>query len=224
MAGYAPSFLGSTDRSVSGFSMDQSVRNCLQEVEDDNVQEDEIEGPPLSPHQGETTPLRDQLSLPPIRRPLRPPGPESLSSRSQEGILALMHDPFGAILNHRKHKAHSEVFSTFTGRPRGNDPNHFILKDAGLAMAKRVLHLPEEEPKRRQGLNQKPRRPPTTTRTRSSILLRGRTKMNLVNLFLIILHRVIPPFLSCASLEPVWTLLLPPSLGILISQSAFLYS
>ena len=96
MAGYAPSFLGSTDRSVSGFSVDQYVRNCLQEVEDHNIQEDEIEDPPLSPHQGETTPLRDQLSLPPIRRPHRPPGPESLiSSRGPEGISTLMHaDPF----------------------------------------------------------------------------------------------------------------------------------
>ena len=50
MAGYAPSFLGNTDRSVSGFSVDQSVKNCLQDVEDNIIQEDEIEDPPLSPH------------------------------------------------------------------------------------------------------------------------------------------------------------------------------
>ena len=145
MAGYAPSFLGSTDRSVSGFSVDQSVRNRLQEVEDNNVQEDEIEDPPLSPHQGETTPLRDQPSPPPIRRPLCPPVPRSLiSSRGPEGISTLMHaDPFATILNPRKCKVHSEVFSAFTGWPRGNDPNHVILRDAGLAMAKRVLHPPD---------------------------------------------------------------------------------
>ncbi len=109
--------------------MDQSVRNRLQEVEDDNVQEDEIEDPPLSPHQGETTPLRDQPSLPPIRKPLCPPGPESLiSSRGPEGISKLVHaDPFATIQNPKKHKAHSEVFSAFTWQPRGNDPNHLIL-------------------------------------------------------------------------------------------------
>ena len=147
MADYAPSFLGSTDRSVSEFSVDHSVRNRLQKVEDNIVQEDEIEDPPLSPHQGETTPLRDQLSPLPIRRSLCPPGPESLiSSRGPEGISTLMHaDPFATIVNPRKHKAHSEVFSAFTGRPRGNDPNHIILGDAGLAMAKRVLHPLEAE-------------------------------------------------------------------------------
>ena len=48
-------------------------------------------------------------------------------------------------MNPRKQKVHSEVFSAFTGRPRGNDPNHIILGDAGLAMAKRVLHPPEAE-------------------------------------------------------------------------------
>ena len=147
MAGYAPSFLGSTNRSVSGFSVDQSVRNCLQEVEDNNVQEDEIEDPPLSPHQGETTPLRDQPSPPPIRRPHCPPGPESLfSSRGPEGLSTLMHaDPFATIMNPRKRKVHSEVFSTFTGWPRGNNPNHVIIGDAGLAMTKRVLHPSEAE-------------------------------------------------------------------------------
>ena len=113
MAGYAPSFLGNTDRSVSGFSVDQSVKNRLQDVEDDIVQEDEIEDPPLSPHQGETTPLRDQPSLPPIRRPLCPPGPESLfSSRNLEDTSTLMHaDPFATIQNPRKRKVYSEVFN-----------------------------------------------------------------------------------------------------------------
>ena len=40
---------------------------------------------------------------------------------------------------------HSDVFDAFTGQPRGNDPNHVILRNAGLAMAKRVLHPPEAE-------------------------------------------------------------------------------
>ena len=104
MAGYTPSFLGNTDSSVSGFSVDQSVKNCLQDVEDDIVQEDEIEDPPLSPHQGEATPLRDQLLPSPIRRSLCPPGPESLtSSRGPEGISTLMHtDPLAIILSPRK--------------------------------------------------------------------------------------------------------------------------
>ena len=151
MAGCAPSFLGSprlTDRSVSVYSVDQSVRNRLQEVEDDNVNEDEIEeNPPLSP-QDETTPHRDQPTTPlPVRRPHGPPGPGSLtSSRGPEGVSILMYaEPFATILNPRKRKAHSEVFSAFTRGPRGNDPNHIILGDAGLAMAKRVLHPPEAE-------------------------------------------------------------------------------
>ena len=54
--------------------------------------------------------------------------------------------------------------------------------------------------------------------------LRGRALMNLVSLFQIFLRLVIHPFQSCASVESVLTILLPPSLGILIGQSAFLYS
>ena len=37
------------------------------------------------------------------------------------------------------------MFSEFTGQPRGNDPNHIILGEAGLAMVKTVLHPPEAE-------------------------------------------------------------------------------
>ena len=104
MAGYhAPSYLGSTTdkRSVSGLSGDQYVRNRLQEVEDDNVQEDKIEDPSLSPHQGEITPQRDQLSPPPVRRPLGPPGPESIHSyRHPEDNATLMNaDPYATIKN-----------------------------------------------------------------------------------------------------------------------------
>ena len=151
MAGRTPSFLGSpglTDRSVSVYSVDQSVRNHLHEVEDNDINEDEIEeNPPLSP-QGETTPPRDQPTAPlPVRRPRGPPGPGSLtSSKGPEGITTLVPaDPFATILNPRKCKAHSEVFSASTGRPKGNNLNHIILGDAGMAIAKRVLHPPEAE-------------------------------------------------------------------------------
>ena len=56
-----------------------------------------------------------------------------------------MDDSFATISNVRMRKAHHEVFEAFTGRPRGNDPNHVTLGDAGMAMAKRVLHLSEIE-------------------------------------------------------------------------------
>ena len=54
-------------------------------------------------------------------------------------------DPFASIQNPSKGKVHSEVFSTFKGKPRGNYPNHVELSEAGLAMAKRVFHPPEAE-------------------------------------------------------------------------------
>ena len=47
------------------------------------------------------------------------------------------------ISNQRKRKAHQETFDAFIGQTRGDDPNHVILVDAGMAMAKRVLHPPE---------------------------------------------------------------------------------
>ena len=123
---------GLTDRSVSVYFGGQSVRYHLHEVEDNDVNEDEIEGPPLSPW-GETTPQRDQPTTPPPdRRPHGPPGPGSLtSSRGPEGISILMYaDPFATILNPRKDKVHSEVFSALTGQPWDKDPNHIILRDA----------------------------------------------------------------------------------------------
>ena len=62
-----------------------------------------------------------------------------------EDPLALRQDPFITITNTRKCKAHQETFDVFVGRPRGDDPNHVILGDAGMAMAKRVLHPQEVE-------------------------------------------------------------------------------
>ena len=78
--------------------------------------------------------------------------------------------------------------------------------------------------KKKAGLNPNLRLPPMTTRTRRHLPLRGRALMNLVSLFPIFLCLIIPSILSCASVEPVWTILLPPSLGVLIGQSAFLHS
>ena len=127
---YAPSYLGSTadNGSLSGLSGRQSARNRLQELEDDDVQEDEIEDPPLSPHQGENSPLRDQSYPPSVRGLIYPPSPESHSSWTLEDTQTLKQaDPFANIQNPRKRKLHSEVFDAFNGRPRGNDPNHVIL-------------------------------------------------------------------------------------------------
>ena len=93
MAGlYSPSFLGSTADNgfVSGLSGRQSVRNRLQELEDDDVQEDKIEDPPLSPHQGENSPLRGQSYPPSVREPRCPPGPESHSSRTLDDTQTLI--------------------------------------------------------------------------------------------------------------------------------------
>ena len=145
---YATNYLGSTadNGSISGLSGRKSARNNFDELEDDDVQEDEIEDPPLSPHQGENSSLRDQSYLSSVRGPLRPPGPESHSSRTLEDTQTLRHaDPSANIQNPRKHKLYSEVFDAFTGRPRGNNQNHVIFGSAGLAMAKRVLHPPEAE-------------------------------------------------------------------------------
>ena len=38
-----------------------------------------------------------------------------------------------------------DVFHAFTGRPKGNDPLHIKLFEAGFAMAKRVFHPPESD-------------------------------------------------------------------------------
>ena len=119
--------------------------NHLHEVED--KREEIEEDPPLSTL-GESPPHRAQPeTLQSFRRPQGRPGPRgSVSPRVPEGIATLEPaDPFASIQNPRKRKVHSEVFSAFTGRPRGNNPNHVSLSEAGLAMAKRVFHKPEAE-------------------------------------------------------------------------------
>ena len=120
------------------------------EIEDDN-------DPPLST-QGVTPPREPETSRGDmsVRTPPGPPLPQVIvSSGAQQGIIALKPaDPF-ACLPPTKSRANTEVFSAFTGRPRGNDPNHVILGDAGLAMAKRVLHPPEMAFRRSQCLHDK---------------------------------------------------------------------
>ena len=104
---YSPSFLGSTERSVFLNSGWQSPRDRLLDTQDDeNVQENE-DVP--SSHCGENSPNRSQVYSP-RRTHNHPRDPESVSSRNPEDILALMHDPFTTISNHRKRKAHSEVY------------------------------------------------------------------------------------------------------------------
>ena len=79
----------------------------------------------------------DPLALPPVPQ-------DSASPRAPQGIVTLM--PaflFASIHNPKKPKDNTEAFSAFTGRPKGNDPLHIKLCEAGLAMAKRVFHLPE---------------------------------------------------------------------------------
>ena len=98
--------------------------------------------------QGDSPPRRAQLGTPQsVRRPQAPPGPSNfVVPRAPQGIATLEPvDPFATIQNPRKHKNHSEMFSEFTGQPRGNDPTHVKLCEAGLAMAKRVFHPPEAE-------------------------------------------------------------------------------
>ena len=119
MTSYASSLLGSTDRSVSEFSVDKFVRNHLQEVEDDSNEEEIEENPPLFT-KGDTSPPKVQPETPlSVSRPRGPPGPGSLtSSRNPEDITTRVPvDPFAAILNPWKCKAHSEVFSAFMEGP-----------------------------------------------------------------------------------------------------------
>ena len=82
-----------------------------------------------------------------VRRPRGPPvTQDSASPRAPQGIVRLKPAIlFASIQNPKKCKANTEVFSAFTGRPRGNDPSHIKLCEAGLAMAKRVFHPPEAE-------------------------------------------------------------------------------
>ena len=94
------------------------------------------------------TPPREPETTQVDRSVRRPPGPPLqqdtfVSPGAQRGIVALLPpDPFDC-LPPKKCKAHMEVFSAFTGQPKGNDPMHIKLGEVGLAMAKRVFHPPE---------------------------------------------------------------------------------
>ena len=148
MAHRAPSFLGSPRTMASGsrgqYDHDQDDYNQL-EVEDDDY------NPPPS-HQGDTPP-RNTLGAQgtshgaqSVRRPPGPPGPQDPVPRTPEGIATLMPvGPFASIRSPKKHKASLDVFHTFNGHPKGDDPDHVKLLEAGFAMAKRVFHPPEAD-------------------------------------------------------------------------------
>ena len=96
--------------SISQFLGWQSLRDCLLEVQEDDARENVVEqDAPLSPS-------RSQASAHSVRRtPMDPRGPESVSSRVPKEPSALMQDPFAAISNQRKRKAHQEMFEAFIG-------------------------------------------------------------------------------------------------------------
>ena len=148
MAHRAPSFLGSPHTMASGsrgqYNHDQDDYDQL-EVEDDDYD------PPPS-HQGDTPP-RNNLGAQgtshgaqSVRRPPGPPGPQDPVPGTPEGIVTLTPvGPFAIIWSPRKRKANLDVFHAFNGHPKGDDPNHVKLLEAGFAMAKRVFHPPEAD-------------------------------------------------------------------------------
>ena len=78
-----------------------------------------------------------ELSL--LGDPLALQGP-----RTPEGITTLTPvNPFPSIQNPKKGKASLDVFHAFNSRPKGDDPDHVKLLEAGFAMAKRMFHPPE---------------------------------------------------------------------------------
>ena len=113
---YVPSYLGSTEGTVSQFSGWQSPRDRLLKFQEDNIRENEVEHEAPPSHHDENSPSRSQASSHSVRRPpkyLR--GLESSSSRTLEDPLALMHDPFAAISNTMKRKGHQEMYEAFIG-------------------------------------------------------------------------------------------------------------
>ena len=118
MARYIPSYLGSTEGTVSQFLGRQSPRDCLLEFQEDNIRENEVEHEAPPSHHDENSPSRSQASSHSVRRtPKYPSDLESSGSRISEDPLALTHDPFATISNTRKRKAHYETFEAFTRYP-----------------------------------------------------------------------------------------------------------
>ena len=145
MAHKGPSFLGSPCTTVSGawnqYDCDyQDDDNKILEIEDDNNSH-----PPSN--QGDTPP-RDQLGaagtsqgVRSVRRPPGPPGPQDSVPRAPEGIVTLKPiNLFTSIQNPKMCKANMEMFHAFIGHPKGSDPSHIQLLEAGFAMAQRVFH------------------------------------------------------------------------------------
>ena len=133
----APSFIGSPSTTASG-SRGQ-YNNRFQELEDEEMEYEDDNDPPPSTR-GVTPPREPEMTHgdKSVRRPLGPPLTQDIvSPGALQGILTLKPaDPFATITNSKKGIATTEVFSAFTGQPKGNDPTHVKLYEAGLAMAK----------------------------------------------------------------------------------------
>ena len=131
---HAQSFIGSPSKTLTT----GQYYNRFQELEDKEM-EFEDDNPP--PSNRGVTPPREPETTHGDRSVRRPPGPPLqqdtfVSPGAQRGIVALMPpDPFDC-LPLKKRKAHTEVFSAFTGWPKGNNPMHVKLCEAGQAMAK----------------------------------------------------------------------------------------
>ena len=141
MLTHPPIFIGSpSNTSTIGRYYDR-----YQDLDDDEMELEDNNPPPSN--RG-NTPLREPETNQGDRFVRRPPGPPFQQDNvvfleAQRIIVALvLPDPF-ATVPLKKRKTYTEVFSTFTGWPKGNDPMHVKLGEAGLAMAKRVFHPPE---------------------------------------------------------------------------------
>ena len=138
---HPPSFIGSPSNTLT---MGQYY-NCFQDL-DDNEMKLEDNNPPPS-NRGNTRCREPEIEQRDgfVRRPPGPPFQQDniVVPEAQRGIVALVPpDPFDC-LPPKKGETYTEVFSAFTGRPKGNDPMHIKLGEAGLTMAKRVFHRPE---------------------------------------------------------------------------------
>ena len=124
-----PSFIGSPSNTSASAGSRGQYYNRFQELEDEEM-EYEDENPP--PSTRGVTPPREPETTHGDTSVMRPPGPplqqdNFVSPGAHRGIVALKPaDPFDC-LPPKKCKAHMEVFSAFTGQPRGNDPMHVKL-------------------------------------------------------------------------------------------------
>ena len=141
MMAHPPSIIGNPrNTSTTG-----KYYNCFQDLDDDEMELEDNNPPPSN--RG-NTPLREPETNQGDRFVRRPPGPlfqqdNIVVPEAQRDIVALVPpDPFSTVPL-KKRKTYTEVFSAFTGWPKGNNPMHIKLGEAGLAMAKRVFNPPE---------------------------------------------------------------------------------